>query len=175
MKNRFNRVASSSLRSFCNQLVRSHRPTRLVSGSSLLLMLVLLCLMVPHASSQSDANRFVLSRENRTIAFEPYGAGIIRITLSTNQAAATEAPGYGITGSPSMAGWTREQGSDGRESFRSGELVVRVAPQDLPQPRHLPLDSINQKLRDIYFPPGNRGAGQATTRSPCRPRPANRC
>ena len=111
------------------------------------------------AQAQSDAARFTLPRENRTISLEPYGPGILRITLSTKSEAAAAAPGYGITGKPSMAGWSHEQGPDGWDVLRSGQLVVRVAPQNLPRPGHLPLDSINQKLRDIYFPPGNRRMG----------------
>ena len=31
--------------------------------------------------------------------------------------------------------------------------------RNLAPPKHLPLDSINQSLRDIYFPPGNRRGG----------------
>jgi alpha-D-xyloside xylohydrolase len=108
------------------------------------------------ASAQDQNGSIVLARQNRTIAVEPYGPGIVRITLSTSQPAALSAPGYGIIGTPSSTGWTHEQDAEGYDVIRSGELIVRVAPQNLPPPRHLPLDSINQSLRDIYFPPGNR-------------------
>jgi alpha-D-xyloside xylohydrolase len=114
---------------------------------------------VTRAGAQDENGKIVLARENRTIAVEPYGPGIVRITLSTSQPAALSAPGYGIVGTPSMAGWTHSQDSEGYDLIRSGQLVVRVAPQNLPAPKHMPLDSINQKLRDIYFPPGNRRGG----------------
>ena len=110
-------------------------------------------------SAQDQNGKIVLPRENRTIVLEPYGSGIVRITMSTSQPAALSAPGYGIVGTPSMSGWTHSQDTEGYDVIRSGELVVRVAPGDLPAPKHLPLDEINQKLRDIYFPPGNRRGG----------------
>ena len=108
------------------------------------------------ASAQDQNGSIVLAHQNRTISVEPYGPGIVRITLSTSRPAALSAPGYGIIGTPSSTGWTHEQDAEGYDVIRSGELIVRVAPQNLPPPRHLPLDSINQSLRDIYFPPGNR-------------------
>lgn len=111
------------------------------------------------AGAQDRDGKIILARENRTIVLEPYGPGIVRITLSTSEQAALSAPGYGIVGTPSMMGWTHSQDSEGYDVIRSGDLVVRVAPGNLPPPRHLPLDSINQKLRDIYFPPGNRRGG----------------
>ena len=114
---------------------------------------------VVNAGAQDENGKFVLARENRTLVLEPYGPGIIRITLSHAKDAALAAPGYGIVGTPSMTGWTHTQDSDGYDVIRSGQLVIRVAPQNLPLPAHLPLDSINQKLRDIYFPPGNRRGG----------------
>ena len=78
----------------------------------------------------AQTSNFVLDRENRTIVVEPYGPNIVRITLSTEKAAALAAPGYGIVGTPSMTGWTQEQDSDGYDVIRSGRMVIRVAPQD---------------------------------------------
>jgi len=114
---------------------------------------------VVSAGAQDENGKFVLARENRTLVLEPYGPGVIRVTLSRSKDAALAAPGYGFVGTPSMTGWTHTQDSEGYDVVRSGQLIIRVAPQNLPLPSHLPLDSINQKLRDIYFPPGNRRGG----------------
>jgi alpha-glucosidase/alpha-D-xyloside xylohydrolase len=112
---------------------------------------------VVNAGAQDENGKFVLARENRTLVLEPYGPGIIRITLSRAKESALAAPGYGIVGAPSMSGWTHTQDAEGYDVFRSGQLSIRVAPQNLPPPRHLPLDSINQSLREHYFPGGPRG------------------
>ena len=48
----------------------------------------------------------VLSRNGRTVAIEPYAPNIVRITLSTERSAALAQPGYGISGAPSMKGWS---------------------------------------------------------------------
>lgn len=82
---------------------------------------------------------------------EPYGPNIVRITLSTRNASALAAPGYGIDGTPSMAGWTRTQDAAGDDVIRSGRMVIRVAPANLPAPHAMPLDPLNQKLRSRYF------------------------
>jgi alpha-glucosidase/alpha-D-xyloside xylohydrolase len=103
------------------------------------------------AGAQNQANRFVLEQSDRTIVLEPYSDNIVRITLSTAKPAALAAPGYGIVGTPSMAGWTQEKGQDGYDVIRSGKMVVRVAPENLPPPRTFPLDALNQSLRDHYF------------------------
>ena len=58
----------------------------------------------------AQASSFVLDRENRTIVVEPYGPNIVRITMSSEKAAALAAPGYGITGTASMTGWTQDAG-----------------------------------------------------------------
>lgn len=75
---------------------------------------------VSSARAQDEAGRFVLPRENRAVAIEPYGPGIIRVTLSREKPAALAAPGYGIVGAPSMTGWTHEQDSEGYDVIRSG-------------------------------------------------------
>ena len=59
----------------------------------------------------AQGSGFVLDRESRTIVVEPYGPNIVRITLSSNKLAALAAPGYGISGTPSMTGWTQAQDS----------------------------------------------------------------
>ena len=63
-----------------------------------------------NAGAQDENGKFVLARENRTIVLEPYGPGIVRVTMSSSQQAALGAPGYGIVGTPSMTGWTHAQG-----------------------------------------------------------------
>ena len=91
-----------------------------------------------------------LEREGRTVAVEPYGPNIVRITLSADRARALDGPGYGFEASPTASGWSRESGPDG-DTFRSARLVVRVGPQNL-RPSHLmPLDKVNSDLRKIYF------------------------
>jgi len=105
-------------------------------------------LLSPSAGAQS--NSFILDRENRTVAVEPYGPGIVRITMSADKPAALAKPGYGIVGAPLMTGWTRAQ-DGGDEVIRSARLVVRVAPENVPAPHPMPLDPLNQSLRDRYF------------------------
>ncbi|MFZ0743524.1 MAG: TIM-barrel domain-containing protein [Terracidiphilus sp.] len=109
-------------------------------------------------ASNDQASNFALNRENRTIAVEPYGPNIVRITLSSEKPAALASPGYGITGKPSMAGWTETQESDGYEVIRSGQMIVRIAPQDLSVPHRMPLDALNGSLRQRYFGGGSRHA-----------------
>jgi len=130
-------------------------------------MVVLLgFIAVSSAAAQDEAGKFVLVRENRTIAIEPYGPGIVRVTLSGEKPAALGAPGYGIVGTPSMTGWTHKRDSEGYDVIRSGQLTVRIASQNLPGPHHFPLDSVNQSLRDIYFPRTAPGMDLTTTPSP---------
>jgi alpha-D-xyloside xylohydrolase len=108
------------------------------------------------AQAQDQPSSFVLDREGRTIAVEPYGPNIVRITVSTAKAAAMAAPGYGVLGKAAMSGWTRAKDESGFDVIRSEQLVVRVAPENAPGPKRLPLDALNQELRDHYFPPGPR-------------------
>jgi len=103
------------------------------------------------AGTPDQANRFVLERENRSIVIEPFGANIVRVTLSSERAAALTTPGYGIVGRPSMAGWTQEQDSEGYDVIRSTRLEIRIAPTSLPPPKPMPLDELNQSLRNRYF------------------------
>ncbi len=126
----------------------------------LIAMLSLLALVfVATLGAQDAPNRFVLQRENRTIVLEPYGPNIIRVTLARKESAATAAAGYGITGAPSAAGWRHEKDAAGYDIIRSAGLVVHVAAQNLPQPRPMPLDELNQSLRSRYFYGGDSGNG----------------
>ena len=110
------------------------------------------------ADTSDQANRFVIERDNRTIVLEPFGANIVRVTLSSERAAALATAGYGIVGTPSMAGWTREQDSAGYDVIRSGRLLIRVASKNLLPPQAMPLDELNRSLRNHYFY-GDSGRG----------------
>jgi alpha-glucosidase/alpha-D-xyloside xylohydrolase len=119
-------------------------------------MLIMLTVV---ADAQDQASRFVLERNDRTIVLEPYADNIVRITMSAEKPAALAAPGYGIVGAPSMAGWTQQREPDGYDVIRSGRLVIRVAPENLPPPHAFHLDALNQSLRDHYFGGGGNGHG----------------
>lgn len=105
----------------------------------------------------SADTQIVLTRPGRTVVVEPYAPNIVRITLSTDNSAAVGAPGYGFIAQPSMTGWTHEQDSDHYEVIRSSRMVIRVAPENLPGPHRMPLDQLNESLRDHYFGGGPRG------------------
>jgi alpha-D-xyloside xylohydrolase len=107
----------------------------------------------PHACADTSdqANGFVFERDNRTIVLQPFGPNIVRVTLSSQKPAALAAPGYGIVGTPSMAGWTHERDSAGYDVVRSAWLLIRVAPKNQPRPQAMPLDDLNQSLRNHYF------------------------
>ena len=93
----------------------------------------------------------VLKRTDRVISLVPYAPNIVRITLSTDASAAADGPGYGLVAQPSPAGWSHEREADGGDVFRSAAMVVRVAPADLTKdqlPQPMPLDALNQQLRD---------------------------
>jgi alpha-glucosidase/alpha-D-xyloside xylohydrolase len=107
--------------------------------------------IVCSAETQDNANSFILQRNNRTIVLEPYGPNIVRVTLSKEKPAALATPGYGIVGTSLMAGWSHEQDPSGYDVIRSGRMVVRIAPQNLPPPHRMPLDALNQSLREHYF------------------------
>jgi len=104
-----------------------------------------------YADTSDQANRFVIERDNRTIVMEPFGANIVRVTLSSEKTAALATPGYGIVGTPSRSGFTHEQDSAGYDVIRSARLLIRVAPRNLPPPQAMPLDELNRSLRNRYF------------------------
>src|ERR1017187_1907913 len=111
-------------------------------------------------------NSFVLDRDGGTIFLEPYAPNIVRITLSKTRATATASPGYGFVGTPSPAGWVHERDTDGYDVFRSGRLVVHVSPSHLAEsrlPHPMPLDDLNQSLRDHYFGGGPRNGPNEDT------------
>lgn len=117
-------------------------------------------LLVSSAAVAQQSNQpLVLEREGRVISLEPYAPNILRVTISTDRAAATSAPGYGIVARASAEGWTQERSADGGEVYRSARMVVHLAPgnrsrDELPQP--MPLDALNRQLREQYFPETGR-------------------
>jgi len=88
------------------------------------LLAVFLLISVGAANAQNPP--VVLDRSGSTITLEPYAANIIRVTLSMNKDQAVAAPGYGFTGTPATAGWSREQNEAG-DVYRSDRLVITVA------------------------------------------------
>lgn len=103
----------------------------------------------------------LLNREGRTIALEPYAPNLLRVTIAKTPEAATAPAGYGIEAAPNLSGWKREQDPEGNEILRSERMIVRISPEHLSaerSPRPMPLDPLNQSLRDHYFggPPTHR-------------------
>ena len=120
-------------------------------------MVLLIASMGGIAMAQSGP--LVLERDGRTISLEPYALNILRVTISTDKAAATAAPGYGFVAKPSSDGWTHERDAEGYEVYRSARMVVRLAPDNLPKeklPQAMQLDALNQQLREQYFGGDNR-------------------
>lgn len=102
----------------------------------------------------AQSGPLVLERDGNVISLEPYAPNILRVTISSDRTEALGAPGYGFVATPSTAGWTHESSADGSDVFRSARLAVTLAPGNLPQdqlPHSMPLDALNQQLRDIYF------------------------
>ena len=95
-----------------------------------------------------------LDRDGSTVIVEPYAPNILRVTLSLDKAQVTAAPGFGIIGTPSEAGWTHREEHGGEDVFRSARLVARLTPNHQKaseMPRAIPLDELNTSLRDHYF------------------------
>ena len=138
-----------------NRGERKRTQTVLAGGATLL---ALGLIASAGARAQDEPSRFVLERGDRTIVLEPYGLNIVRITLSTERPAALGAAGFGIVGTPSMAGWTRTKDANGLDVIRSSQIVIHVDPQNLPPPQPMPLDDLNHQLRRRFFGAG-RGYG----------------
>ncbi len=123
------------------------------------MLMFVFCSLTVAAMAQAEAGRFVLERSDRTIAVEPYGSNIVRVTLSAEKPAALTAAGYGITGEPSATGWTHTKDSEGYDVIRSGRMVLRISPENVAPPHTLPLDELNHELRNRVFYGFNRGHG----------------
>src|ERR1039458_2251603 len=125
--------------------------------SAVLLILSFSATAGVHVAAQDKG--FVLERDGRTIVLEPYAPNILRITMSRSSADATASAGYGLTGTPAISGWRHEKGAGNGDEFRSGRLIVHVSADQLPQsllPQRMPLDDLNQSLREHYFGGGSR-------------------
>ncbi len=128
----------------------------LLGGPCLLLLAICVA-----GTATAQNSPFVLEREGRVISLEPYAPNVLRVTISTDAAAAKGAPGYGIVASPAVKGWTRERDAEGGDILRSARMSVRVGPETVPkekQPRTMPLDALNLQLRAPYF---GGGGGRA--------------
>ena len=134
---------------------RRERLLRKALGLSLTAVLLMLALSaIGGANVLAQDNSFTLDRDGRTIVLEPYAPNILRVTLSKTKAEASAASGYGFVGTPSMSGWSHERDAAGDDVFRSERLVVQISPEHLPQsllPHRMPLDDLNQALRNQYF------------------------
>ncbi|MGA8938268.1 MAG: TIM-barrel domain-containing protein [Acidobacteriaceae bacterium] len=124
---------------------------RTAVASRVATLLMLGCMVSAGVSMRAQDTSFTLHRDHRTIVLEPYASNIVRVTLSTNKASATAVPGYGVIDTPSMTGWTHDRDAEGNDVYRSKRLVVHVSPDNQPPPQHMPLDKVNQALRDHYF------------------------
>jgi alpha-D-xyloside xylohydrolase len=102
----------------------------------------------------AQGSALMLERDGRVISLVPYAPNVLRVTISTSKAAATADPGYDFVAKPSLEGWTHERDAEGDDVFRSARMVVRVAAENQPQeklPQPMPLDDLNQQLREHYF------------------------
>ncbi len=80
------------------------------------------------AGNSAQSQSFVVERNGGTIAIEPYGPNIVRITLSVTKEAALAPVGYGIIGSSKAAGWTQEPSPGGAAVYsdrRNSPLAFR--------------------------------------------------
>ena len=146
-------VKGNPLHGVCHAFLKRGLAVR----SAVLLMLSFSAIAGVQVPAQDKS--FVLQRVGRTIVLEPYAPNILRITMSRSSADATTSAGYGLTGTPAISGWRHEKGAGNGDEFRSGRLIVHVSADHLPQsllPQRMPLDDLNQSLREHYFGGGSR-------------------
>ena len=149
------RLRRSEMRISYSANVKQHRMKYHLNRNSWgqRLVRVLLAFMCAGVAT-AQSGPLVLERPGRFISLTPYAANIVRVTMSTDKAAATGNPGYGIVASQSSDGWTHERDAQGYDVFRSAQMAVRVAPGNLPEdqrPKPMPLDALNLELRHHYF------------------------
>ena len=118
---------------------------------------VLVALATVASPSCALAQRLTLTRDGATVLVEPYAPNIVRISISLNSADALAAPGYGITGSPASAGWSRSSTNSG-DILRSDRMTVTISPQG---PKNTP----NGTSADIakFFNGSTPGVGVSVT------------
>jgi len=73
----------------------------------------------------------VLDRNGAYVAIEPYASNIVRVTLATDRATATAAPGYGFIAKSDTKGFTHNVDGNG-DNFVSGGLDLHVNAQPWP-------------------------------------------
>lgn len=73
----------------------------------------------------AQQSSFILDRGDETLVVEPYATNIIRVTLSLKREEAVKAPGYGIIGTASPAGWTQQATASGTR-YSSSRLILDV-------------------------------------------------
>jgi len=149
------RLRRSEMRISYSANVKQHRMKYHLNRNSWgqRLVRVLLAFMCAGVAT-AQSGPLVLERPGRFISLTPYAANIVRVTMSTDKAAATGNLGYGIVASQSSDGWTHERDAQGYDVFRSAQMAVRVAPGNLPEdqrPKPMPLDALNLELRHHYF------------------------
>jgi alpha-D-xyloside xylohydrolase len=73
-----------------------------------------------------------VERHGALVAVEPYGPGIVRVTIATEREAADAAPGPGVSGKADARGWThRTEG--GADVFASAALTLTVDAKSWPK------------------------------------------
>jgi alpha-D-xyloside xylohydrolase len=89
-------------------------------------------LLLTSAAAQPSDSRIVFERGESTIAFEPYAANVVRVTLSVLKDRALAGPGYGVAAQPSAQGWTHQR-TPGGEVYASNLMSVLLV-NDPPGP-----------------------------------------
>ncbi|WP_294261927.1 TIM-barrel domain-containing protein [uncultured Sphingomonas sp.] len=85
------------------------------------------------AASAAEAQTFpMLDRNGSRVAIEPYGPGIVHVTIALDSKEIEKGPGYGISGKPVPAGWTHRADAAG-DTYSSGDLSVTVNAQPWPK------------------------------------------
>jgi alpha-glucosidase/alpha-D-xyloside xylohydrolase len=124
----------------------------LIRRSAAGVIAILLC-----CTAFAQSGPVVFELQGRVISLVPYAPNILRVTMSSDKAGAMSGPGYGIIAEPNAEGWTHEKDAAGNDVFRSARMAVRVAPDSHLQ--HMPLDALNNQLREIYFGGGGGNGG----------------
>ncbi|WP_315760272.1 TIM-barrel domain-containing protein [Sphingomonas sp. Y38-1Y] len=85
------------------------------------------------AASAAQAQSFpMLDRNGSRVSIEPYGPGIVHVSIALDPAEIEKGPGYGISGKPERAGWTHRAEAAG-DVYASPALSVTVKAQPWPR------------------------------------------
>ena len=85
------------------------------------------------AAAAAEAQTFpMLDRNGSRVAIEPYGPGIVHVSIALDPAEIAKGPGPGISGKPDAAGWAHRAEAAG-DTYRSGDLSVTVNAQPWPK------------------------------------------